>query len=53
MNENTFIKILLAFTALYFLFHMVSAMADIVTIHNPAEGTLKSCIINNGYITCI
>lgn len=52
-KSNPYIKLLILFTALYFLGHIGYALAEIVTIHNPAEGTIKSCIINNGYITCI
>jgi len=48
---NLFIKLLLLFTALYFLGHIGYALADVVNINTPGGGQV-SCIVNGQYVTC-
>lgn len=53
-RSDLFIKCLLCFAALYFLGHMVSAMADDTIIIPQPDGTQKICIIDRGYVVvCI
>jgi hypothetical protein len=49
--NNIFIKLLLLFTALYFLLHIAAALANPVVINQP-DGGQKVCIVNGQYITC-
>lgn len=51
MKQDLFIKLVLIFTAVYFLGHIGYAMADTVIITTPS-GDIKPCIITGGYITC-
>jgi hypothetical protein len=53
-RSDLFIKWLLVFTALYFLGHMINAMADDTLIIPQPDGTQKICIIDRGYVVvCI
>ena len=48
---NLFIKLLLLFTALYFLGHIGYALADTVIVNTPSGGQVV-CIVNGQYVTC-
>jgi hypothetical protein len=48
---NIFIKLLLLFTALYFLGHIAVALANPIIINLP-DGGQRVCIVNGQYVTC-
>lgn len=51
-RSDKWVKWLLLFTALYFLGHMVSALAAQPIIINQPDGGQKVCIVSGGYVTC-
>lgn len=51
MKSNLYIKILLIFTALYFLGHIAAAVAQTTIVTLP-DGGQRVCIIQNGYVVC-
>jgi hypothetical protein len=51
MKSDRYIKILLIFTALYFLLHIAAAVAQTTIVTLP-DGGQKVCIIQNGYVVC-
>ena len=52
MKKDLYIKLLLLFTALYFLLHMVVALAAEPVIINTPTGGQTVCIVQGGYIVC-
>jgi len=51
-KSDKYVKWLLIFAALYFLLHMVSAMAAQPVIINQPDGGQRVCIISGSYVTC-
>jgi hypothetical protein len=51
-RSDKWVKWLLIFSALYFLGHMVSAVAAQPIIINQPDGGQKVCIVSGGYVTC-
>jgi hypothetical protein len=51
-KSDKFIKWVLIFAALYFLGHMIVAVAAEPVIINQPDGGQRVCIISGGYVTC-
>jgi hypothetical protein len=51
-RSDKWVKWLLIFSALYFLGHMVHALAAQPVIINQPDGNQVVCIVDGSYITC-
>lgn len=51
-KSDRYFKWLLLFAAVYFLGHMVAAIAAEPVIINTPDGGQRVCIISGGYVTC-
>jgi hypothetical protein len=51
-KQDKWLKWLLLFGALYFLGHMVHAIAAQPVIINLPDGGQRVCIVSGGYVTC-
>lgn len=51
-RSDKWVKWLLLFSALYFLGHMVHALAAQPVIINQPDGNQVVCIVDGSYITC-
>jgi hypothetical protein len=51
-RSDKWVKWLLVFTAVYFLGHMVHALAAEPVIINTPDGGQRVCIVSGGYVTC-
>jgi hypothetical protein len=51
-KSDKYVKWLLIFAALYFLGHVIAAVAAEPVIINQPDGGQRVCIISGGYVTC-